>query len=162
MERLHSIALHINGHNRDVQVNAADRLADVLREQCQLTGTNQACDTAQCGACTVLLDAQAVKACNVLALQAQGRDIVSIEGIANGARLHPMQEAFARNEALQCGYCTPGMILRAISMYAEGIPAQEHAVRQGLAGNICRCTGYDAIVRAIVQGLVAMQAQEAL
>jgi aerobic carbon-monoxide dehydrogenase small subunit len=158
MTQAHSIVLLVNGQVHELQVNTEDRLADVLREQCQLTGTNQGCDTAQCGACTVLMRGRAVKACNVLAVQAQGHPVVSIEGLHHGAHLHPMQQAFARNEALQCGYCTPGMILRGISLLAEGLPAEEQAVRQALAGNICRCTGYDAIIRAIVEGLRAMQA----
>jgi aerobic carbon-monoxide dehydrogenase small subunit len=157
MSATHSIALNVNGEFRNVQIDAQDRLADVLRDQCQLTGTNQACDTAQCGACTVLLAGQAIKACNLLAVQAQGHAIVSIEGLQVGMKLHPMQQAFAHHEALQCGYCTPGMILRAVSMHAEGIEPEETAVRKALAGNLCRCTGYDAIVRAIVDGLLAMR-----
>ena len=150
--------LRINGQACEHRVHTQDRLTDLLREQCHLTGTNQGCDTAQCGACTVLLDGRAVKACNVLALQAHEHEVVSIEGLQHGQELHVMQAAFSRHEALQCGYCTPGMILRAISMVAEGVPAQAEAVKQALAGNICRCTGYDSIVKAIVDGLQAMQA----
>jgi aerobic carbon-monoxide dehydrogenase small subunit len=161
MTATQSIRLRINGQVHQLEVKTQERLADLLREQCQLTGTNQGCDTAQCGACTVLLNGLAVKACNVLALQAHDHEVVSIEGLQSASGLHPMQEAFVRHEALQCGYCTPGMILRAISMHNEGVPPEPKEVRVALAGNICRCTGYDSIVQAIVDGLLAMREQAA-
>jgi aerobic carbon-monoxide dehydrogenase small subunit len=158
MTTTQSVRLRINGQVCEHVVHSQERLTDLLREHCHLTGTNQGCDTAQCGACTVLLDGRAVKACNLLALQAHEHEVISIEGLQQGPELHVMQAAFCRHEALQCGYCTPGMILRAISMHAEGIPAHAESVKHALSGNICRCTGYDSIVQAIVDGLQAMQA----
>ncbi len=152
-------ALHVNGHAHALEFAPHTHLIDALRDHCGLKGTNQGCDTAQCGACTVLVDGTAVKSCNVLALQiAPHERVTTIEGITLGEGLHPMQIAFSQHHGLQCGYCTPGMILRAIAMHAEGVPAEPEAVRHALAGNLCRCTGYEGIVNAICAGLKAMPA----
>jgi carbon-monoxide dehydrogenase small subunit len=128
-----------------------------------LTGTHQGCDTAQCGACTVLVDGAPVKSCNLLALQADGSQVTTIEGLAPvddaDGPLHPMQQAFGEHHGLQCGFCTPGMVLRAVAMAAEGVPAEPAAVRHALSGNLCRCTGYEGIVAAVCQGLRQMRGE---
>jgi carbon-monoxide dehydrogenase small subunit len=116
----------------------------------ELTGTKIGCDTTSCGACTVLLNGQSVKSCTVLAVQADGCDLTTIEGLAEGDQLHPMQEAFRENHGLQCGYCTPGMVLASISLLAELDEVTEEAVRNGLEGNLCRCTGYHNIVKSVL------------
>jgi aerobic carbon-monoxide dehydrogenase small subunit len=135
-------------------------LIDFLRDELHLTGTHQGCDTAQCGACTVLVDGRATKSCNVLALQVSGCEVSTIESLSTqNADLHPMQQAFSEHHALQCGYCTPGLVMRAIAMDAEKIPATIAAVTEALAGNICRCTGYEGIVAAICQGLTVMRGE---
>jgi carbon-monoxide dehydrogenase small subunit len=130
-------------------------LIDVLRNDLRLTGTHQACDTAQCGACTVLAGGAAVKSCNVLALQMQGREIRTIESVGTAQQLHALQQAFSRHHALQCGYCTPGFVMRALAMREEGVSASAQAVREALSGNVCRCTGYVGIVAAICEWLAA-------
>ncbi len=144
----------------DVTVNGAAREADVeprtllvyfLRDHLGLTGTNVGCDTSSCGSCTVLLDGESVKSCTLLAVQVEGREITTIEGMASDGELHPLQEAFHRHHGLQCGYCTPGMIMAAAGLIAEADgPLDEHAVREGLEGNLCRCTGYQNIVTAVL------------
>jgi aerobic carbon-monoxide dehydrogenase small subunit len=151
--------LLVNGSTHALDIAPGTLLIDALRDHCGLKGTNQGCDTAQCGACTVIADGKAVKSCNVLALQIAPQVLLqTIEGVAdaNGA-LHPMQIAFSVHHGLQCGYCTPGMILRGIAMEKEGVPAEAAAVRHALAGSICRCTGYEGIVKAICAGLKAMR-----
>ncbi|MCP5266645.1 MAG: (2Fe-2S)-binding protein [Burkholderiaceae bacterium] len=153
-----AVTLVVNGQSHALRVEAGESLVDCLRDRLGLTGTHIGCDTAQCGACTVLLDGEAVKACNLLAWQAEGAEVETIEGLCSpGQALHPMQAAFGAQHGLQCGFCTPGMILRAIAMDAEGVPAEPDAVRAALAGNLCRCTGYEGIVAAIVDGLNAMR-----
>lgn len=155
-------ALHVmlNGQAISEEVEDQTLLVDWLRNAHCLTGVHQGCDTAQCGACTVLIDGQAAKACNLLALQVDGTSITTIEGLApNSQTLHVMQEAFSRFHGLQCGYCTPGMVMRAVAMFHENVPAEPHAVREALAGNLCRCTGYFGIVEAIVAGLKALRSQ---
>jgi aerobic carbon-monoxide dehydrogenase small subunit len=152
-------ALLVNGTTHALEIAPHTLLIDALRDHCGLKGTNQGCDTAQCGACTVLADGNVVKSCNVLAVQIAPQVVLkTIEGVAdaNGA-LHPMQVAFSEHHGLQCGYCTPGMIVRGIAMEKEGVPAEADAVRHALAGNICRCTGYEGIVNAICAGLKAMR-----
>ena len=144
----------------DVTVNGAAREADVeprtllvyfLRDHLGLTGTNVGCDTSSCGSCTVLLDGESVKSCTLLAVQVEGREITTIEGMASDGELHPLQEAFHRHHGLQCGYGTPGMIMSAAGLIAEADgPLDEHAVREGLEGNLCRCTGYQNIVTAVL------------
>ena len=143
------IAVTVNGVRREAEVEPRLLLVDFLREHLGLTGTNVGCDTSQCGACTVHLDGASVKACTVLAVQADGRAVTTIEGIAADGTLHPMQEAFREHHALQCGFCTPGMIMSAIDLIESGEPLTDEAVRSGIEGNLCRCTGYENIVRAI-------------
>ncbi len=154
-----SLPLHINGEAVTLEVAPASMLLDVLREQCHLTGTHQGCDTAQCGACTVLVDGRAVKSCNRLALQTQGQHVTTIEGVAPDAHaLHVMQQCFSKHHALQCGFCTPGFVMRALAMVHENVPIEEHAIRHALSGNLCRCTGYEGIVNAVREGLQILRA----
>jgi len=151
----------LNGQPVSLQVAPSAWLLDVLREGCQLTGTHQGCDTAQCGACTVLVDGLAVKSCNRLALQTQGQSVTTIEGVAPSAdALHVMQQCFSRHHALQCGFCTAGLVMRALAMVQEDVPAEEHAVRAALSGNLCRCTGYEGIVKAVCEGLTLLRPQD--
>jgi carbon-monoxide dehydrogenase small subunit len=144
------VSLTVNGvlHTHDVE--ARTLLVHHLRDQLGLTATNVGCDTSSCGACTIHLDGKAVKSCTVLAVQADGADITTAEGLADGDRLHPMQRAFMENHGLQCGYCTPGMIMAAISLLEENPHPSEREVRIGLKGNLCRCTGYHNIVKAVL------------
>ena len=151
---MQTLRLTLNGKAIDTVVEDAVLLVDWVREAQGLTGTHQGCDTAQCGACTVMVDGQAVKSCNVLALQVDGSDVTTIEGVSGRAEaLHVMQQAFSKHHGLQCGYCTPGMVMRALAMVSENVPAEPHAVREALAGNLCRCTGYEGIVAAIMDGM---------
>jgi carbon-monoxide dehydrogenase small subunit len=145
--------LIVNGRACRLELRHASLLVEALREPLGLTGTNVGCDTAQCGACTVLMDGRAVKSCNVLAAQASGAAIDTVEGLAAPDEWHALQLAFSRHHALQCGYCTPGMLMRAVAMRREGVPAEPCAVRKALAGNLCRCTGYEGIVEAICEWL---------
>ena len=144
------ISLTVNGteHTTDVPDNSL--LVEIIRERLNLTGTHVGCDTSQCGACTIHMDGRSVKSCTVLAGQADGADITTIEGIGTVDALHPMQEAFRENHALQCGFCTPGMIMSAIDLVEKGKPLDERSVREGLEGNLCRCTGYHNIVTAVL------------
>jgi carbon-monoxide dehydrogenase small subunit len=144
-----SITVTVNGEPRQADVEPRQLLVFFLREQLGLTGTNVGCDTTTCGACTVLLDGRSVKSCTVLAVQADGAEVTTVEGLAEDGRLHPMQEAFSAHHALQCGYCTPGMIMAAVSLLAEIPQPSEEDVRHGLEGNLCRCTGYQNIVDAV-------------
>ena len=143
------VGITVNGTRREVDVEPRDLLVYVLRERLALTGTNVGCDTTTCGACTVLLDGRSVKSCTVLAVQADGREVTTIEGIASNGDLHPLQQAFHEQHALQCGYCTPGMIMAALGLIQEGGGLSEDEIRSGLEGNMCRCTGYHNIVKAI-------------
>ncbi|MDP9932802.1 (2Fe-2S)-binding protein [Variovorax paradoxus] len=157
---MRQIALEVNGAR--VMHTIADNsvtLVNFLREQMGLTGTHVGCDTAQCGACTVLVDGKAIKSCNVLVVQVDGKRVRTIEGVADGETLHPMQQAFSARHALQCGFCTPGMVMRGISMACEGTPPDPERIRSGLCGNLCRCTGYEGIVLAIADGMREMQKQ---
>jgi carbon-monoxide dehydrogenase small subunit len=140
----------VNGTARTDQIEDRLLLVYYIREVAGLTGTNVGCDTSSCGACTVLLDGESVKSCTVLALQADGTEITTIEGLADGDTLHPMQEAFRENHGLQCGYCTPGMVMAAVSLLKEHPHPSEAEVREGLEGNLCRCTGYHNIVQAVL------------
>jgi carbon-monoxide dehydrogenase small subunit len=144
------ITLNVNDETVRREVEDRTLLVFFLRETLQLTGTKIGCDTTSCGACTVLLNGQSVKSCTVLAVQADGCDITTIEGLADGDQLHPMQEAFRENHGLQCGYCTPGMVLASVSLLAELDEVTEASVRNGLEGNLCRCTGYHNIVKAVL------------
>lgn len=153
-----SISLTVNGKAVTADIDTRTLLAQLLREQLHLTGTHIGCDTAQCGACTVHLDGRAVKACNILAAQAQGANVTTIEGIsgANG-ELHPMQAAFREHHGLQCGFCTPGMIMNAIELAQKHPNPDEDTVRAELDGNLCRCTGYHNIVKAVMAGTAGMK-----
>ncbi len=143
------IALTVNGVRHELEVEPRDLLVHVLRERLSLTGTNVGCDTSSCGACTVLLDGESVKSCTVLGVQADGAVITTIEGLATDGELHPVQQAFHDHHALQCGYCTPGMVMAAVSLIENGEATDRDAIRQGLEGNLCRCTGYHNIVEAV-------------
>jgi carbon-monoxide dehydrogenase small subunit len=150
------IAVTVNRERREAEVEPRQLLVYFLREQLGLTGTNVGCDTSSCGACTVLLDGESVKSCTVLAVQADGHDVTTIEGLADGDSLHPVQQAFHEQHALQCGYCTPGMVMAVVSFLRENPSPTEEEVRLGLEGNLCRCTGYHNIVKAV---LAAAEAQ---
>jgi aerobic carbon-monoxide dehydrogenase small subunit len=152
-----TVSLNVNGKAVTQEVGTGTLLVQFLREQLRLTGTHVGCDTAQCGACTVHLDGQAVKSCNMLAIQAAGREVTTIEGIAaaDGA-MHPMQAAFKQCHGLQCGFCTPGMVMSAIDLVQHHDAGSEQAIRDGLDGNLCRCTGYQNIVKAVQTGAAAM------
>ena len=145
-----NVAVTVNGARREADVEPRTLLVYFLRETLGLTGTNVGCDTSSCGSCTVLLDGESVKSCTLLAVQADGREITTIEGLAPDGELHPLQEAFHRNHGLQCGYCTPGMIMAAESFLKENPTPTEEDVRQALEGNLCRCTGYQNIVKSIL------------
>ncbi len=144
------ITLFVNGEERSSDVEPRRLLVHHLRDDLGLTGTNVGCDTSSCGACTVLLDGESVKSCTVLAVQVSGRAVTTIEGLADGAELHPMQQAFHTEHGLQCGYCTPGMVMAAVSLLEENPTPTEQDVRLGLEGNLCRCTGYHNIVQAVL------------
>jgi carbon-monoxide dehydrogenase small subunit len=146
---LRPIALTVNGTQHELEVEPRDLLVHVLRERLALTGTNVGCDTSSCGACTVLLDGVSVKSCTILGVQADGADITTIEGLASNGELHPVQQAFHDHHALQCGYCTPGIVMTAVSLIENGEATDRASIRQGLEGNLCRCTGYHNIVEAI-------------
>lgn len=150
------IELIVNGAPHALEVESRTLLVDVLRERLGLTGTHVGCDTSQCGACTVHLDGRAVKACAVLAVQTEGHQVTTIEGVAKDGVLHPMQAAFREHHALQCGFCTPGMVMTALAMVAEHDALDEVTIRRELEGNLCRCTGYQPIVTAIAAGAKAM------
>jgi carbon-monoxide dehydrogenase small subunit len=143
------VSLTVNGISHELVLEPRELLVYVLRERLGLTGTTVGCDTSSCGACTVLLDGESVKSCTVLGVQADGTEITTIEGLAEDGSLHPLQESFHRNHALQCGYCTPGMVLAAVSLLRENPSPSEAEIREALEGNVCRCTGYQNIVRAI-------------
>lgn len=150
--------LKVNGKTVVIDAPENTLLVQALREHLRLTGTHVGCDTAQCGACTVLMDGRAIKACNVLLAQAQGAEVTTIEGLASpDGTMHPMQEAFRDCHGLQCGFCTPGMVMSAIDLCTREPGASEVRIRELLEGNICRCTGYHNIVRAVQQGAAAMK-----
>jgi carbon-monoxide dehydrogenase small subunit len=144
------VAMTVNGASQEHDVEPRLLLVHYLREVVGLTGTNVGCDTSSCGACTVLVNGESVKSCTMLAVQADGAAITTIEGLAQDGQLHPMQQAFQENHALQCGYCTPGMVMAAVSLLDEHPNPTESEVREGLEGNLCRCTGYHNIVKAIL------------
>ena len=144
-----TLRLTVNGKAVEAAVDPRTLLVQLIRERLQLTGTHVGCDTAQCGACTVHLNGRAVKACSMLALQAQGGELTTIEGLAKDGQLHPMQAAFRECHGLQCGFCTPGMVMSAVQLLKDNPKASEQEIREGLDGNICRCTGYHNIVKAI-------------
>lgn len=149
------IALTVNGQRREDAVEPRLLLVHYLRDVLGLTGTKVGCDTSQCGACTILLDGVSVKSCTLLAVQTDGAELTTIEGLQRNGRLHPVQEAFWELHALQCGYCTPGMILQAVQLLKERPNPTEAEIRHGLEGNLCRCTGYHNIVRAVQRAAAA-------
>ena len=143
------VSLTVNGKMRKVHVEPRLLLVHFLREQLRLTGTHIGCDTSQCGACTVLVDGRSVKSCTMFAVQAEGSTVTTIEGLAPEGRLHPLQEGFWEEHGLQCGYCTPGMIMAAVTLLKDNPAPSEREIREGISGNLCRCTGYQHIVNAI-------------
>jgi carbon-monoxide dehydrogenase small subunit len=143
------IAVTVNGREHQADVEPRQLLVYFLREQLGLTGTNVGCDTSSCGACTVLLDGESVKSCTVLAVQADGAQVTTIEGLAHDGELHPVQQAFHEQHALQCGFCTPGMVMAAVSLLEENPSPSDDEIRHALEGNLCRCTGYHNIVLAV-------------
>jgi carbon-monoxide dehydrogenase small subunit len=143
------ITVKVDGTSYDDEVEPRTLLVHYLREQLGKTGTVVGCDTSNCGACTVHLDGRSVKSCSLFAVQADGHEVTTIEGLATNGELHPMQRAFHENHALQCGYCTPGMIMQSIDLLADNPDPSDEEVRQGLEGNLCRCTGYQNIVKAV-------------
>ncbi len=155
------ITLNVNGSDHDIRVEPRRTLADALRQDCGLTGTNVGCEHGVCGACTVLLDGEPVRSCLMFAVQAQGRRLRTVEGLANAEGLHPLQQAFTDHHALQCGYCTPGMLATAYDIVTRLPDADEARIRLELAGNLCRCTGYRGIVRAISRVLTERKAARA-
>ncbi len=152
------VELTVNGKTQSMQCEDRTLLVDLLREQIGLTGTHVGCDTSQCGCCTVHLDGQSVKSCTVLAAQADGSSITTIEGLAHGDALHPVQQAFSACHGLQCGYCTPGMIMASTDLLRRHPDPTDEQIREGLAGNLCRCTGYVNIVAAVKQAASLMRA----
>ena len=151
-----NITLIVNGKTVTKDVTPNTLLSTFIRETLHLTGTHIGCDTSQCGACSIHLDGKAMKSCSILAIQADGCEITTIEGISDGDKLHPMQEAFRNNHGLQCGYCTPGMIMSGIKLVENNPNISESEIRKGLEGNICRCTGYNNIVKSISEASVVM------
>ena len=143
------VSLAVNGVRHELDLEPRELLVYVLRERLGLTGTNVGCDTSSCGACTVLLNGESIKSCTLLGVQADGTELTTIEGLADNGTLHPMQQAFHEQHGLQCGYCTPGMVLAAVSLLAENPDPSEGEIRHGLEGNLCRCTGYQNIVKAV-------------
>ena len=151
------VSMTVNGKAVSAEVEGRTLLVQLLRDQLGLTGTHVGCDTSQCGACVVHVDGRSVKACTILASQAEGSQVTTIEGLAKDGKLHPMQEAFRDNHGLQCGFCTPGMIMSALELVKHKPNPSEHEVRDWLEGNLCRCTGYHNIVKSIPAGAAAMR-----
>jgi carbon-monoxide dehydrogenase small subunit len=152
-----SVSMTVNGKSASGNVEGRTLLVQFLREQIGLTGTHVGCDTSQCGACVVHVDGKSVKSCTMLALQANGAEVTTIEGLASNGELHPMQAAFREHHGLQCGFCTPGMVMSAIDLASRNSDPSEQDVREWLEGNICRCTGYHNIVKAVQAGARAMR-----
>ena len=152
-----SLSLTVNGKAERKDVDPRTLLVEFIRNDLTLTGTHVGCDTGQCGACTVLIDGHAVKACTILAVQAEGSKVMTIEGLAPDGTMHPMQAAFKECHGLQCGFCTPGMVLSAIDLVQRHPGADEATIRAELEGNLCRCTGYQNIVKAVAQGAAGMR-----
>jgi carbon-monoxide dehydrogenase small subunit len=145
------VSLTVNGKRRTAHLEPRTLLVHFLREHLNLTGTHVGCDTSQCGACTVMLDGRSAKSCTIFAVQADGSEVTTIEGLADGERLHPLQEAFWEEHGLQCGYCTPGMIMSSVNLLADTPRPTEEQIREGISGNFCRCTGYQHIVNAVAR-----------
>jgi carbon-monoxide dehydrogenase small subunit len=156
-----NVSVTVNGQSREADVEPRTLLVYFLREDLGLTGTNVGCDTSTCGSCTVLLDGESVKSCTLLAAQADGHEVTTIEAMADGDTMHPIQDAFHRNHGLQCGYCTPGMVMAAASYLKENPSPTEEEVREALEGNLCRCTGYQNIVTSILDAAGSMSGAKA-
>ena len=154
------VSITVNGRKVERDVEPRTLLVHFLREELDLTGTNVGCETSLCGACTILMDGRSVKSCTQLAVQADGTSVTTIEGLAVGGELHPLQQSFWDNHGLQCGYCTPGMILAAVDLLQDNPTPTEEEIRKGLKGNLCRCTGYHNIVKAVHAAGQAMAGQE--
>jgi aerobic carbon-monoxide dehydrogenase small subunit len=157
----HRIQVTVNGEVKEAQVESRLLLVHLLREQLRLTGTHIGCDTSHCGACTVLLDGQPAKSCTFLAVQADGHQITTVEGLEQGGKLHPVQEGFWEKHGLQCGYCTPGMMLTSCALLARNKNPSELEIREAISGNLCRCTGYVNIVKAVQYAAERMQKEVA-
>jgi|TARA_B100001079_G_C16108016_1_gene381392 carbon-monoxide dehydrogenase small subunit len=151
------VSMTVNGEAVSVDADPDTLLSDFIRENLSLTGTHVGCDTSQCGSCVVLVDGHSAKSCTMLAVQAEGTEVTTVEGLATNGELHPMQKAFHENHALQCGFCTPGMMISAIDLVTKNPDADETAIRKGLEGNICRCTGYHNIVKAVQAAAAEMK-----
>ena len=154
---MRQVALTVNGTRHELELEPRELLVYVLRDRLRLTGTNVGCDTSSCGSCTVLVNGESVKACTMLGVQADGAEITTIEGLATSGTMHPVQQAFHDHHALQCGYCTPGMVMAAVSLIEHGEATSEAAIREGLEGNLCRCTGYHNIVVAVQEAAGTME-----
>ena len=158
--REYRIAINVNGETVEALVEARKLLAHFLREEANLAGVRIGCDTSSCGACAVLIDGRGIKSCNMFAVQAAGREVTTIEGIGSEGRLHPVQEAFRQEHALQCGFCTSGFVIAALELLGNVDDPTEHEVREGLSGNLCRCTGYANIVKAVQRAGAVMDNHE--
>jgi len=158
--RRHSVQLRINGQPHEIEVESWTTLLDLLRDRLDLTGTKKGCDHGQCGACTVLVDGERVLSCLTLAIMRDGADITTVEGLARGDELHPLQRAFLQHDALQCGYCTPGQLCSAVGLINEGDARTEDEVRELMSGNVCRCGAYPQILRAVCEVALARKALE--
>jgi len=152
-----NITVRVNGTEHSVEVEPRLLLVHLIREMLNLTGTHIGCDTSNCGACTILLNGKSVKSCTIFAVQANGKDITTIEGLAQNGKLHPLQEGFKECHGLQCGFCTPGMIMRSCELLADNPDPNEEEIRWGISGNLCRCTGYNNIVKAVQYAAKKMQ-----
>ena len=152
-----TVSLTVNGKVMSAEASADTLLVNLIRENLGMTGTHVGCDTSQCGACVVMVNGDSVKSCTMLAVQAEGAEVTTVEGLASNGDLHPMQQAFHDNHALQCGYCTPGMLISSIDLVTKNPNATEAEIRHGLEGNLCRCTGYHNIVKAVQAGAAAMK-----
>ena len=152
-----TVSLAVNGKVMSAEASADTLLVNFIRENLGMTGTHVGCDTSQCGACVVMVNGDSVKSCTMLAVQAEGAEVTTVEGLASNGDLHPMQQAFHDNHGLQCGYCTPGMLISSIDLVTKNPNATEAEIRHGLEGNLCRCTGYHNIVKAVQAGAAAMK-----
>ena len=157
----HTVTIEINGSSITREVDSRLLLVHFLRENLQMTGTHIGCDTTHCGACTVLMDGRSIKTCTVYTVQANGKSLTTIEGLENGGKLHPLQEGFHEEHGLQCGFCTPGMIMRAVELLGKNPNPTEDEIRTGISGNLCRCTGYVNIVKSVQYAAEKMKAEVA-
>ena len=157
----HTVNVEINGLNITREVDSRLLLIHFLREELQMTGTHIGCDTSSCGACTILMDGRSIKSCTLFTIQANGKSLTTIEGLENGGKLHPLQEGFHEEHGLQCGFCTPGMIMRAVEILEKNPNPTEEEIRWGISGNLCRCTGYVNIVKSIQYAAEKMQKEAA-